>query len=766
MAWLGQPLGPSYVNFLKTQIPSFFASQISENRIKSPLQRLKTMRKIFFIFLSLFGSLLPLQALAASAETPAPTAPAELLIADFESGDLINLLGQESGSWNQNVEDPNDSYTDADVVERVGKDGELNQCLRLNYSLESKLPSQNGFWTKLGGLDASTYDHLEFDVKGDAEKGFTDLFKIELKKPKPQIKGEEVGANETIKGAYRIPVTAEWQTIRIPLNRMTGIINFLDPEAWQNPAIARKDLSEFVVVFHDRMVSKERGTIYLDNIKFIRTGNAGPTAVDFPPQTREKTETKLEGLDFTKYLIGRLGGFPEKTVVKKDFPEDDRAFLMEIAKDTWRFFDEIVDQEHGLVLDTIQVAPEGDAAFAEGAFVGDYTNVTNVGVYLMVLVSAYDLGLITKEDAIARIVLTMNTFEHKLEYHESGFPYNYYDTTLASRTSYFTSLVDSGWLVAGLYVAKNAFKEEVGKQAQRLIDRGNLGFFYDHVERQMFHGFYEHLEVYSDYHYGVFYTEPRATSYIAIARGEVPKEHWFGGMIRTFPKVFQWQTQTPIEQIKKKVLGLEYEGGYYEWKGKKYVPSWGGSGFEALMPTLVLKEKELAPEGLGLNNQRHVDITIDYTLNELGYPVWGMSPSSVPEGGYSEFGVHPLGAKGYKPRVVTPHASVLALEYAPEAVIKNLRKLIELYDIYGEYGFYDAVTVEVDHEKENSKVGLVARKYLALDQGMIFVSINNYLNQGAIRERFHSDPVMKTAEDLLTSEKLFESQGLEVLNEA
>ena len=168
------------------------------------------------------------------------------------------------------------------------------------------------------------------------------------------------------------------------------------------------------------------------------------------------------------------------------------------------------------------------------------------------------------------------------------------------------------------------------------------------------------------------------------------------------------------------------------------------------MPTLILKEKDLGPEGLGLNDLNHVLGQIHYALDELKMPVWGMSPSSVPEGGYSEYGAKPFGSKGYKAGVVTPHASVLALEYAPEEVVKNLRKLIELYDVYGEYGFYDAVT---------PATGLVARKYLSLDQGMIFVALNNYLNDGAIRKRFHSDPTMKNAEKLISAEKFFEVEA-------
>lgn len=177
------------------------------------------------------------------------------------------------------------------------------------------------------------------------------------------------------------------------------------------------------------------------------------------------------------------------------------------------------------------------------------------------------------------------------------------------------------------------------------------------------------------------------------------------------------------------------------------------------MPTIILKEKELAPEGLGLNDKNHVQGQIRYALDEMKQPVWGMSPSSTPEGGYSEYGATPFGSKGYKPGVVTPHASFLALEYAPEEVIKNLRKMIELYDIYGEYGFYDAVRVAPDPTKKEIQAGLVARKYLALDQAMIFVAINNYLNNGAIRNRFHADPVMKKGESLLSSEKFFEASA-------
>lgn len=607
------------------------------------------------------------------------------------------------------------------------------------------MPSSNGFWTKLKNLDASSFDHLEFDVRGDKEKGYTSVFKIELKKFKDKDRVEK------LKGTYVVSgVGQDWKHVSIPFNSLTGVLDFANPEIWKNPASAFADLDEFVIVFEDRRVSKKEGVIYVDNIRFTKTGNPGPSAIESPKRIKEKTPTKIEGMEFGKFLVNRLGGYPKQTVVKKKFQKDDREFLMQVARDTWRFFDEVVDKEHHLVLDTIQLGK--DAPISKDGWVGNYTNITNVGLYFMAVVSAYDLGFIEKKDAVKRIKGAIATMR-KLEHHSSGFPYNYYDTTTLERTSYFVSFVDSAWLAAGLVVAKNAFPKEVGKECEDYLKTFNFGFFYDSVERQMFHGYYAHMNQYADYHYGAFYFETRMGSYLAIGRGDVPVERWFH-TFRTFPESYTWQFMEPVNRKLKKVFGVEYYGGYYDWQKLKYVPSWGGSLFEALMPAMVLDEAGLAPDSMGLNDRRHVEGHILYTLGELKYPVWGMSPSAVPEGGYSEYGDKPMGSKGYKDGAVSPHASILALEIAPESVITNMRRLIDLYDIYGEYGFYDAV---------NPKTKTVAYRYLALDQGMIFVALNNYLNNGAIRKRFNEDPLNLKARPLLTEEKLFDpNQGMTV----
>lgn len=672
-------------------------------------------KKIFFFF-CLAAFTLP-QSSAFSEDLP------QLLIHDFDSGDLANALGGSSGAWNLNPDDEN-QHCDVSLDPEV-KHGDTGFSLKLDYDMDSPLQAQGGFWTQLSKKDLKPYDHLNFFVRGDAKAGFTHRFRIEFKKSKAPDSSEKLVGSYIVEG-----VGEDWKEISIPLNKMCGITDW-------------SDMDELVIVLKDRLVDHKVGILYFDDFRVVHTGNPGPSISDSVAKKTAKESDKVEGEARARVLAGRLKGFPKEVLHKRKFSEDSKEFLKEVAKDTWGFFRDIVDQETGLPLDNIAFPKDG--TLSPKTFVGDYTNVTNVGLYLMCLVSGLDFGFINEEEACERIKKILDTIE-KLESYK-GFLYNYYDTTTADRTSNFVSYVDEGWLTMGLIVVKNALPKEFGARCQKMIDKRDFSFFYDPVEGQMFHGFYTNLGVYAEYHYGAFFTEPRAISYMSIGRGQAPLEHWFM-MSRTMPKEYSWQSQEPQNRFKKQVLGQHFYGGHYLYHDMPLIPSWGGSLFEALMPTIVIDEKNLAPKGLGLNDERHVKVHISYAKEELGYPVWGMSPCSVPPGdGYSEYGVLALGMKPYGKGVVTPHVTFLSLEFAPEEVVKNLRKMLELYPIYGEYGFYDAVHVES---------GVVSTKYLCLDQAMSFIALNNYLNNGAIRKRFMSDPIAEKVKDLLTEEKFFE----------
>jgi hypothetical protein len=241
----------------------------------------------------------------------------------------------------------------------------------------------------------------------------------------------------------------------------------------------------------------------------------------------------------------------------------------------------------------------------------------------------------------------------------------------------------------------------------------------------------------------MFYSEARLGSLIAIGRHQVPQEHWFK-MARTLPTEMTWQSGVPIDRKQEKRGGFEWTSGHYHWHGRNVVPSWGGSLFEALMPLLVLDELQHAPKNLGQNDRVHTALHRIHALEDLHYPVWGMSPSSTPGShAYAEYGVRPLGVAGYPAGVVSPHAAALALMTEPQDAISNLRTLAKDFKAYGDFGFYDAVD---PISKE------VATDYLCLNQAMILVALTNHLRNHAIQRHFEADPITQAVLPLLKIE--------------
>lgn len=647
------------------------------------------------LIVTFFGLFLFLTAVSLSTEgassLPVDAPKGSVSLADFDDCSSKNLLPYWKGRTS--------GCTFAFSPDRIDERGGFS--LRLEYNLLPPDNSVNGCRLNLTEKITDVFDGIVFYVKGDEKAGFTAKFDIIFK-------------SDDEKGNYPVTgVTSSWKLVPILFSEVRGVTD------WSK-------IKEVDILFDSQNVTSLRGTIYIDDI-FLSTGCDLETK-------QVKPSDLVIGDSRTDILIGNLNGFPKNLALDRKMPEGEREFLQVIARDTWGYFRDIVDRKRSLPLNYVQVSPT--------RAVGDYVSATDLGLYFMSVVSAYDLGFIDRGEAVGRIRATLDTIE-KLEM-VHGLMYNYYDTTILNQTSNFISFVDSGWFVMGLIIARQTFPEELGEICTRIIDSHDFSFFYDRSNGQMRHGYHMDKRRYSEYHYGVFYTEARAISLMAIGKGDVPPEHWFK-IYRTFPKDWKWQNKVPHGGFKK-YLGINVFEGYYKYEGLEIVPSWGGSIFEGLMPTMVIKEAELGKKNLGLNNFRYVEGHIRFAKKKK-YPVWGLSPCSIPAGGYDAYGVKDLGMKGYGAEVVTPHATFLALEIVPEKAVANLRKFLAVYpDIYGEYGFYDSVDV---------KTGEVSKKYLCLDQAMTLISVDNYLNRGIIRNRFHSDEIGKRAEYLLEIEEFY-----------
>lgn len=656
----------------------------------------------------------------------------KLHLADFGGkGDEAALLGD----WKALAE-----RQPASVTFRLDEDranSASGRSLHVSYALPPStdsvdLPETSGEFSvslDLKALDAADYDHLSFWVKGDPAEGFNPEFEVQFRRPDPAGSGMKEVGSFMVSG-----ITDQWKQVVVPLNYMIGI------KDWRR-------LSFFVMAFPPHGMHVRKGAYWVDDITLIKTGKPGPSTSDLVIAEKKKVwEDALGGEAAARpQLRARLVGWPAAALIDgKTLPADEREFLRRIAQDTWRGLDALTDKLHGLPLDRVHFG-NGSVAPSDSK-IGDYTSVTNIGFHFLAVAAAHELGFITREQALERLAASLATLDALETYR--GFYFNYYNTTTLERTSNFISFVDSSWLTAGLIVARQTFPE-LASRCTRLIERGDYRFFYDPSHKLMSHGYYVNMALRSTFHYGVFYAESRIGSLIAIGKGDVPEEHWFR-MARTLPTEFDWQSLPPLERKEKSVNGFRWIGGYYQWRDYRYVPSWGGSLFEALMPALVLDEAQHAPASLGYNSKIHTEIQRTYALESLHYPVWGMSPSSMPGADrYSEYGVKFLGTAGYGDGVVTPHAAALALLTEPSEAAANLRKLIELYPVYGDFGFYDAV---------NPVTGEVAYNYLCLNQAMILVTLANHLSDHAVQKRFAADPIIQRVLPLIGFEKFVDHE--------
>ncbi|WP_205471593.1 glucoamylase family protein [Nocardioides sp. SYSU D00038] len=470
-----------------------------------------------------------------------------------------------------------------------------------------------------------------------------------------------------------------------------------------------------------------------------------------------------------------------------------RPLLRRYARDTWRSFEAMVVPRTGLPTDNIGGA-------LRPASRATYTSPTNIGAYLWSTVAARDAGLIGKREAKLRMSRTIRSVGRLVHHEPSGMFYNWYDPrTLAKLTTWpengdpvkpFLSSVDNGWLATGLLVAARA-EPRIRKQANAIRARMDFGCYYNGAEGQggqIRGGFWDEdphdgAAVTGDYcgmggdvwytghHYGAFNTEPRMASYLGIAAGQIPRKHYFG-TFRTFPPSCDWSwTETMPTGTWRTYEGVDVFEGALPYRDMKIVPTWGGSMFEALMVPLFVPEERWGKRSWGRNHPLYVRGQIEHGLDEARYGYWGFSPSNDPAGGYREYGVDALGLDGpgytsdqerttheqpygdcresepapteYGDGVVTPHASFLALRYAPGRALRNLAKLRRNFDAYGKGGFHDAIAV---------RSGQVSKRYLSLDQGMIMAALGNALTGDDLRRYAARGGLAKRVRPLMRQE--------------
>jgi cyclic beta-1,2-glucan synthetase len=219
--------------------------------------------------------------------------------------------------------------------------------------------------------------------------------------------------------------------------------------------------------------------------------------------------------------------------------------------------------------------------------------------------------------------------------------------------------------------------------------------------------------------YDLLASEARTAVFIAIAKGQIPRESWF--------------------RLGRKITA---------YRNHRTLVSWSGTMFEYLMPLLHMRSHGNTLLDRAVRGAVKVQ---QVYARERKIP-WGISESAhsdrdgLMQYQYRAFGIGAICARSDQAHstVVAPYASMLALLVAPAEATANLQRMAA-HGCVDRYGFFESA----DYSSRGKGPGKLIRCFMAHHQGMGLLAIDNALFDGRMQERFHADPLVQATEFLL-----------------
>jgi cellobiose phosphorylase len=279
--------------------------------------------------------------------------------------------------------------------------------------------------------------------------------------------------------------------------------------------------------------------------------------------------------------------------------------------------------------------------------------------------------------------------------------------------------------LAGSYSAIRDFASrcrQLRSEIKDIIDKMDFRLLYDEKQELLSIGYNVEDGHLTKSYYDLLASEARQSSFIAIAKGDIPQKHWF-------------KLGRPLALV----------------GDLRVLISWSGTMFEYLMPLLIMRnynhtllDETYAAVIRGqkqFSEQRH----LPWGVSESGFYAFDLHLNYQ----YKAFGIPHLGLKRglINDMVVAPYAGILALPLEPAVAFRNMEVLAS-EGLEGPYGFYEAIDYTPERLPKKRK-SMVVKSFMAHHQGMALIAINNYLNNNVMQVRFHSAPMIKATELLL-----------------
>lgn len=400
-------------------------------------------------------------------------------------------------------------------------------------------------------------------------------------------------------------------------------------------------------------------------------------------------------------LITALLFGPSGPLLAQELPplsNEDRLLVKKIQKDSFQYFLLHTDPVTGLTKDSSR--PGAPASIAATGFA------------LASFAIASQNGWLSYREAYQRIGKTLDTLEQEAS-GEKGFFYHFVDPKTGKRAwGSELSSIDTTLLIAGVLLAGSYFTgTDIEIRAKRLYDRvdwnwmrnGTLLFSHGWKPKQGFLPYYWDM-----------YAEHLILQALALGSTThpVPPETWHA-----------W-----------KRLNESYNG-------RDVVYAYTGSLFTYQFTHAFIDFRNLNDQGINyFENSKNATLANKEfcALNQDEYQayqnqLWGLSACLGPDG-YKAYGAEPGNA--LHDGTIASYAALSSIPFTPAESMAVVRKLYDEYgnQIYGPLGFKDSFNLDQNWW---------ADEYLGIDQGIVVLMLENFLNDGSVWKRFMKLPMIK-----------------------
>jgi hypothetical protein len=397
-----------------------------------------------------------------------------------------------------------------------------------------------------------------------------------------------------------------------------------------------------------------------------------------------------------------------------------QAFLDQLQRDTFKFFWEASPGDTGLTPDRVP---------------GDVSSVAAVGFALTSYLVGVERGYVTRADAAARTLSTLDTLWRAPQGPAAdgvsgyqGLYYHFLDTQRAVRASDSElSTIDTALLMAGVLSSQAYFDREdetersIRLLADRLYRRVDWTWAYSPRQQPLLSLGWSPEEGFIDFDWRG-YNEGMLLYVLALGSPTHPvdPQAW-----EAWTSSYRWESSYGPPHVSfGPLFGHQYSHVWIDFRGiqDRYMRARGSDYFiNSVQATYANRAYCIANPG---------------GWNGYGELTWGLTASDgpldrahPPDTGAERF--HAYWARGADAArddgTIAPTAAGGSVPFAPDVAIPTLMSFRERFGdrVYGQYGFKDAFNLSYPG-KSGAPQGWFADTYLGIDQGPILLMIENY----------------------------------------